>query len=175
MSELKMPDINNVLIAGNLTSDPVYRKTNNGTAVTNFFIASNRKYRDNSGIWRENLCFVGVVAWHRLADTCNEILKKGSAVLIDGELQSRNWRNEDGTSRNVVEIRARRIQFLDKALSAEVEEFASQELDDKNLVSNDERANISHPLPEENLPVEPVKEIKVEPTEFDFGYKNLNL
>ncbi len=175
MSELKMPDINNVLIAGNLTSDPIFRKTNNGTSVTNFFIASNRKYRDNSGIWRENLCYVGVVAWHRLADTCNEILKKGSAVLIDGELQSRNWRNEDGTSRNVVEIRARRIQFLDKALSAEVEEMAINDSEEKTNITNDEQPGIQQPIPEENIPIAPIKEIKVEPTEFDFGYKNLNL
>ena len=122
MSELKMPDINNVLIAGNLTGDPTFRKTGNGTSVANFYIASNRKYRDNSGIWRENVCYVGIVAWHKLADACNEVLKRGSSVLVDGELQSRSWKNEDGTTRNVVEIRARRIQFLDKQILTEVEE-----------------------------------------------------
>ncbi|HPI74021.1 MAG TPA: single-stranded DNA-binding protein, partial [bacterium] len=125
MADLKMPDINNVLIAGNLTSDPIFRKTSNGTAVVNFYIASNRKYRDNSGIWRENICYVGVVAWHRLAEACNEVLKKNHSVLIDGELQSRNWHNEDGSTRNVVEIRARRVQFLDRKTERDVEELAA--------------------------------------------------
>lgn len=114
MSNLKMPDINNVLIAGNLTGDPILRKTNNGTPVANFYIASNRKFKDNTGQWRENVCFVGVVAWYKLADSCNEYLRKGSAVLVEGELQSRSWKTSDGNHNNVVEIKARRIQFLSK-------------------------------------------------------------
>jgi single-strand DNA-binding protein len=114
MVDLKMPDINTVLIAGNLTCDPSFRKTTNGTPVANFYIASNRKFKDNTGQWRENVCYVGVVAWYKLAESCYENLKRGSAIIVDGELQSRSWRNNDGTSRNVVEIKARRIQFLNR-------------------------------------------------------------
>ncbi len=114
MLDLKMPDINNIMIAGNLTGDPVLRKTNNGTPVANFYIAANRKYKDNTGQWRENVCFVGVVAWYKLAESCFEYLKKGAAVMVEGELQSRNWKNDDGSNNNVVEIKARRIQFLDR-------------------------------------------------------------
>ena len=117
MSGYKMPDINTVIIAGNLTKDPVLRRTTNGTPVANFFIASNRRYRDNTGQWREDVCYVGVVAWYKLAESCFEYLRKGSAVLIDGELQSRNLRSADGVLRNVVEIKARRIQFLDRKAS----------------------------------------------------------
>ena len=169
MSELKMPDINNVLIAGNLTSDPTFRKTNNGTSVANFYIASNRKYRDNSGIWRENVCYVGIVAWHKLADACNEVLKKGSSILVDGELQSRSWKNEDGSTRNVVEIRARRIQFLDRLAMAEVEETMP---DDNNM---DEKETLEHTNEPTTKMIQEDQDIKVEPTDFDFGYKNLNL
>lgn len=114
MSDLKMPEINNVIIAGNLTKDPVYRQTSNNTPVVNFSIASNRKYRDGSNQWQEDVCYVGIVAWNRLADSCRERLKKGSAVLVDGELQSRLWKTEEGYNRSVVEIKARRIQFLNK-------------------------------------------------------------
>jgi len=96
MANLKMPDINNILIAGNLTCDPSFRKTTNGTPVANFFIASNRKFKDNNGQWRENVCYIGVVAWYKLAESCYENIKKGSAVIVDGELQSRSWRNDDG-------------------------------------------------------------------------------
>jgi len=114
MVDLKMPDINNIMIAGNLTGDPVLRKTNNGTPVANFYIAANRKYKDNTGQWRENVCFVGVVAWYKLAESCFEYLSKGAAVMVEGELQSRNLKNDEGSNNNVVEIKARRIQFLNR-------------------------------------------------------------
>lgn len=114
MADLKMPELNSIVIAGNLTKDPVFRQTTNGTPVVNFSIASNRKYRDASNQWQEEVCYVGIVAWNRLADSCMNRLKKGSAVLIDGELQSHLLKNDDGFSRNIVEIKARRIQFLNK-------------------------------------------------------------
>ena len=114
MADLKMPELNNIVIAGNLTKDPVFRQTTNGTPVVNFSIASNRKYRDSSNQWLEDVCYVGIVAWNRLAESCRERLKKGDAVLIDGELQSRTWKTNDGFNRSVVEIKARRIQFLNK-------------------------------------------------------------
>jgi single-strand DNA-binding protein len=114
MGELRMPELNSILIAGNLTKDPIYRRTINNTPVANFSIAANRKFKDGTNQWQEDVCYVGVVAWNRLADSCRDKLKKGSAVLVDGELQSRNWKTEDGHNRSVVEIKAKRIQFLSK-------------------------------------------------------------
>lgn len=114
MADLKMPEINYVIIAGNLTKDPVYRSTTNGTPVVNFTIASNRKFKDSGSQWQEDVCFVGVVAWNKLAESCKDRLRKGSAVLVDGELQSRTWKTDDGANRSIVEIKARRIQFLNK-------------------------------------------------------------
>ena len=114
MADLKLPELNSVVIAGNLTKDPVFRHTTNGTPVANFSIASNRKYRDANNQWQEEVCYVGIVAWNRLADSCTNRLKKGNAVLIDGELQSHLVKNDDGVARNIVEIKARRIQFLNK-------------------------------------------------------------
>ncbi len=114
MADLKMPELNSVIIAGNLTKDPVFRQTTNGTPVVNFSIAANRKYRDANNQWQEEVCYVGIVAWNKLAESCTNRLKKGSAVLIDGELQSHVFKSEDGHGRNIVEIKARRIQFLNK-------------------------------------------------------------
>ncbi len=130
MADLKMPDVNMVMIAGNLTSDPSFRRTTNGTPVANFYIASNRRFKDNTGQWRENVCYVGIVAWYKLAESCYENLRKGSAVLIDGELQSRAWKNEDGTTKNVVEIKARRIQFLNKRQATDSDELREFPADD---------------------------------------------
>ena len=114
MADLKMPEINYVIVAGNLTKDPVFRQTTNNTPVVNFSIASNRKYKDSSNQWQEDVCYVGIVAWNKLAESCRDRLKKGFAVLVDGELQSRSWKSEDGHNRSIVEIKARRIQFLNK-------------------------------------------------------------
>jgi single-strand DNA-binding protein len=114
MADLKMPELNNVVIAGNLTKDPIFRQTTTGTPVVNFSIASNRKYRDSSNQWLEDVCYVGIVAWNKLAESCRARLRKGDPVLIDGELQSRTWKTNDGFNRSVVEVKARRIQFLNK-------------------------------------------------------------
>lgn len=173
MANLKMPDINNVLIAGNLTCDPSFRKTTNGTPVANFFIASNRKFKDNNGQWRENVCYIGVVAWYKLAESCYENIKKGSAVIIDGELQSRNWRNDDGTSRNVIEIKARRIQFLNRRLDQK-ENSQDDEIAEDNLdyaIEEDEMINdqVDSHNDEADLNIENEKH-----TDYDFGYQDLN-
>ncbi len=117
MAEFKMPELNSVIIAGNLTKDPIFRQTTNGTPVVNFSIASNRRFRDKNDEWKEDVCYVGIVAWNRLAESCRDKLKKGNAVLVDGELQSRTFKTEDGNNRTIVEIKARRIQFLNKRLS----------------------------------------------------------
>jgi single-strand DNA-binding protein len=114
MADLKMPEINYVVVAGNLTKDPIFRHTTNNTPVVNFSIASNRKYKDSSNQWQEDVCYIGIVAWNKLAESCRDRLKKGSAVLVDGELQSRSWKSDDGHNRSIVEIKARRIQFLNK-------------------------------------------------------------
>ncbi len=114
MAELKMPELNNVMVAGNLTKDPIFRETSNNTPVANFHVAANRRYKDSNNQWQEDVCYVGVVAWNKLADSCKDRLRKGSAVLVDGELQSRTFKTEDGRNRTIVEIKAKRIQFLNK-------------------------------------------------------------
>ena len=114
MAELKMPELNSVIVAGNLTKDPVFRTTSNNTPVVNFHVAANRRYKDSSNQWQEDVCYVGVVAWNKLADSCKDRLRKGSAGLVDGELQSRTFKTEDGKNRTIVEIKAKRIQFLNK-------------------------------------------------------------
>ncbi|PIQ08686.1 MAG: single-stranded DNA-binding protein [Ignavibacteriales bacterium CG18_big_fil_WC_8_21_14_2_50_31_20] len=114
MAELKMPEINSVIIVGNLTKDPIIRETSNNTPVVNFHVAVNRRYKDSNNQSQEDVCYIGVVAWNKLAESCKDHLKKGNAVLIDGELQSRTFKTEDNKSRTIVEIKAKRIQFLNK-------------------------------------------------------------
>ena len=114
MADLRMPDINSVIIVGNLIKDPTFRTTTSGVPVANFMIASNRKFKDNSGLIKEDVCFIGIVAWYKLAESCRDNLQKGSAILVEGELQSRTFRTDDGFNRSIIEIKARRIQFLNR-------------------------------------------------------------
>lgn len=139
MADLKMPEINYVIVAGNLTKDPIFRETTNKTPVVNFSLASNRRFKDSTNQWQEDVCYVGIVAWNKLADSCKERLKKGSAVLVDGELQSRTWKTDDGHNRSIVEIKARRIQFLNKrGKFVDADAMNNDEDDnDNNVVSDD--------------------------------------
>lgn len=143
MADLRMPEINYVIVAGNLTKDPIFRQTtNNNTPVANFSIASNRKYRDSSNQWQEDVCYVGVVAWNKLAESCRERLRKGSAVLVDGELQSRSWKSDDGHNRSIVEIKARRIQFLNRRLKAEGENGHVAEAEEPEVFAEDDNSSL---------------------------------
>lgn len=115
--ELRLPSLNKVLIAGNCTRDPDVRYTQSGTALTKFGIASTRYFRDpkaTSGEWKEETCFVNVVAWAQLAERLGDTLKKGTAVLVEGRLTSNSWETEDGQKRTSIEIRADAVQVLDR-------------------------------------------------------------
>jgi single-strand DNA-binding protein len=114
MSEVKLASINKVLLSGRLTRDPELRYTPGGVPVITFSIALNRRYKDQSGEWKEEVSFVNVVAWQRQAEVASEYLKKGSAVFVEGRLQSRSWETSDGNKRSVLEVRAERLQFLDR-------------------------------------------------------------
>ena len=107
-----MANYNKVILMGNLTRDPEIRYIPSGTAVVNLGLAVNRRSRDRSGEQKEEVCFIRVVVWDKQAEACNQYLKKGSPVFVDGRLQSRNFEDSSGNKRNVIEVRAERIQFL---------------------------------------------------------------
>ena len=107
-----MANFNKVFLIGNLTKDPELRYTPQGTAVVNLRLAVNRRYRDRNQELKEEVCFVTVVAWDKQAETCNQYLRKGQPVFVEGRLQSRSWEDNSGQKRNVIEVRAERVQFL---------------------------------------------------------------
>lgn len=107
-----MANFNKVLLIGNLTKDPELRYTPQGTAVANLRMAVNRKFKDKNQELKEEVCFITVVVWDKQAETCNQYLRKGSQLLAEGRLQSRSWEDNAGQKRNVIEVRAERVQFL---------------------------------------------------------------
>ncbi|MCX5681822.1 MAG: single-stranded DNA-binding protein [Candidatus Omnitrophica bacterium] len=108
-----MASLNKVFLIGNLTKDPELRYTPNGIAVVNLRIAVNRRFRDRaSGELKEETCFITVTAWDKQAEACNQYLKKGSPIFVEGTLQSRSWETSDKQKRSTIEVRAERVQFL---------------------------------------------------------------
>ena len=107
-----MASYNKVLLMGNLTKDPELRYTPQGVAVANLRMAVNRKYRTKDQELKEEVCFITAVVWNKQAETCNQYLRKGSGVFVEGRLQSRNWEDNTGAKRSVIEVRAERVQFM---------------------------------------------------------------
>ncbi len=106
-----MVSLNRVLLIGNLTKDPELRYTPSGTPVANLRLAVNSSFKDQSGQRKEETCFVTIVVWARQAETCNQYLKKGRSIFVEGRLLYRTW-EVDGKTRSVMEVRGDRVQFL---------------------------------------------------------------
>ena len=113
-----MPSFNKVLLMGNLTKDPELRYTPQGVAVANLRMAVNRRFRDRNQEMKEEVCFITAVVWDKQAENCNQYLKKGSPLFVEGRLQSRSWEDNAGQKRNVIEVRAERVQFLGQGQGA---------------------------------------------------------
>jgi len=108
-----MASYNKVILMGNLTRDPELKYLPNGTAVASFGLAVNSVYNDRqSGERKEDVCFVDITAWERTAEICNEYLKKGRPVFLEGRLKFRSWETDDGQKRSKLDVVADRIQLI---------------------------------------------------------------
>jgi single-strand DNA-binding protein len=108
-----------LIIVGNVGRDPEMRYTPSGQAVTSFSVASNRKYTSSNGEQVNETIWFRVSAWGKQAEICNQYLKKGSRVLIEGRLTPdkntggpRIWQKQDGTSGSSFEVNAQTVRFL---------------------------------------------------------------
>lgn len=108
-------DLNKVLLIGNLTRDPELRYLSSGSPVCEFGMAINRKFRRNDGEQGEDTCFVEIVVWARQAETCNQYLKKGSGVFVEGRLQFEQWETQEGQKRNKLKVVGERVQFMPRS------------------------------------------------------------
>jgi single-strand DNA-binding protein len=105
-----MNNLNSILIEGNLVRDPLYRNTPKGTPVCTFSLASNRFFRQESGLEKE-VSFFEVETWSKLADACNNFGKKGRGVRVVGRLKQDRWTGTDGKPRSRVSIVAEHVEF----------------------------------------------------------------
>jgi single-strand DNA-binding protein len=105
-------DLNKVQFTGHLGADPEMRYTAQGSAVTNFRVASNRSWKDRDGGAHEDTEWFRVVAWDKLGEICNQYLTKGTRVYIEGRLQTRKWTDRDNVERYTTEVVAQDMIIL---------------------------------------------------------------
>lgn len=108
--ELDMGTLNKVLLIGRLGKDPEERSTAGGTRVSKFSLATDNYHTGNGEKTTE---WHWIVAYGKAAETCNQYLRKGRLVCIEGSLQTRSWEKTPGDKRYVTDIVASRVTFLD--------------------------------------------------------------
>ncbi|MBC7251197.1 MAG: single-stranded DNA-binding protein [Anaerolineae bacterium] len=108
-----------VIIVGYLGRDPEMRYTPDGTPVTNFSVATSRRWTNQDGSQGEETVWWRVTAWRKLAEICNQYLTKGRPVLVEGVMRPdpdtggpRVWTGNDGVARASYEVTARTVKFL---------------------------------------------------------------
>ena len=109
-----MSDANVVVLSGNLTRRPELRFTPSGAAVSDFGLASNRKYGKGDD-QKEEVCFVDVTVFGSTAEAVATHLDKGRKVVVEGRLQFRTWETELGQKRSKLEVVAERVNFMPQA------------------------------------------------------------
>jgi single-strand DNA-binding protein len=128
--------LNRVFLMGNLTRDPELRYVPSGAAVANFTVAVNRPYKDSTGDKKEEVSFIRVVVWGKMAEVCGEYLAKGRPVLVEGRLKSRSWEDQTGQKRSALEVVANSVQFLGSR-TAKQPETSPKEVDSIDLNEED--------------------------------------
>ena len=101
---------NKIILVGNLTRDPEIRYVGSGAAVTKFTLAVNRRSKQ-----QEETDYIDIVAWDKLAETCNTYLKKGMSCLVEGRLSIRSYETKEGEKRKATEVVCNTMQMLDRA------------------------------------------------------------
>ena len=108
-------DLNKVMIIGRLTRDPEARAIQSGTQVSSFAVATNFSWKDASGNKQDRPEYHNIVAWRKLAEICNQYLKKGSQVYVEGRLQTQSWQDQNGVTKYKTEIVAENLIMLGSA------------------------------------------------------------
>lgn len=106
--------LNRVMIIGRLGQDPQLKYSQTGSPIVTFSVATDEIFTDRDGIRQQRTEWFRVVGFAKTAENCAHYLHKGSLVYVEGSLQTRRWQDQQGQDHSLVEIRALRVDFLDK-------------------------------------------------------------
>lgn len=118
-----MPGLNRVEIIGNVGGEPELRFTPSGKPVCSFTVAVNSKFGE-----QDTTEWFYIVAWNKLAETCNQYLGKGQQVFVDGRLQTKNWDDADGKKHYRTELIANKVLFLGKKTETQPSETEPEDV-----------------------------------------------
>lgn len=107
-----MPNLNKVILMGNMTRDPELRYTQNNAAVCAFGLAINRKWKSQDGKQNEETTFVDCTAWGRVAEVVNQYVFKGDPLFVEGRLTLDQWEDRDGGKRSKLKVTVENVQLL---------------------------------------------------------------
>jgi single-strand DNA-binding protein len=128
---------NKATIIGNITRDPELKALPSGSNVCSFSVATNRSYKKTDGTKTEEVQFHNCVAFGKTAELIHQYMKKGSQILVEGRLQTRNWETKDGGKRSTTEIVVENMQFGNKPRN-EGESTSSQNHDPADEIPSEE-------------------------------------
>ncbi|MBD3231493.1 single-stranded DNA-binding protein [Candidatus Dependentiae bacterium] len=138
----RMASYNRVIIMGNLTKEPDHKQLTSGQSVCKLGLASNRQFKNKqTGAMIQEVCFIDVDVWGPQADSCNQYLQKGSAVLIEGRLKFDTWQDNEGQKRSKHSIVADRVTFLPASQSVQNEDLTSSDNNYNKQVTNSTKEN----------------------------------
>ena len=112
--------LNTAIVMGRLTADPELKFTPNNIAVTSFTLAVNRSYAKSRE--ESQTDFIDIVAWRSTAEFITKYFKKGSMIIIQGEIQTRTYQDKDGNKRKACEVVANNVNFAESKKSAQIKE-----------------------------------------------------
>lgn len=108
-----MPNLNRVMLMGNLTRDPELRYLPSNMAVVSLGLAINRRWRNQQGESQEETTFVDCEAFGRSAEVINQYLRKGRPIFIEGRLKLDQWQDKEGHNRSRMKVVIESFQFVD--------------------------------------------------------------
>ena len=141
---LRFPNINKVTISGRLVRDVEVRHSSNNIPRAVLCIAVSKYYRDEYGNTQEQASFVDLVAYAKTAQICQESLKKGSPVLIEGEIRTRTYTDQNNANRKVTEI------IIDRVYPLERDENYVPNYQPNQAYQNNNQSGQNHPQPQQN-------------------------
>lgn len=134
--------VNKAIIVGHLGADPELRYTNGGQAVTDLRIATSRRWQGRDGSQQKDTQWHRVVVWGKQAENCKEYLSKGRQVYVEGRLQTRSWKDNDGNMRYITEVVAQNVQFLGGSSNTSQQSSSNNFADDREAPSQ-KRLNLN--------------------------------
>ncbi len=115
--------LNKVILIGRFTRDPELRSTPQGISTCSFSLAVDRNYQSAGG--ERQTDFINCVAWRQTAEFISKYFQKGNAICVEGSIQTRSWKDNDGNNRYATDVVVDRTYFVESKKSAQSSSYAA--------------------------------------------------